>query len=81
MTGRLTRITHAVSLAAIGSLALVSSAIADFHLTKIRQINGEGGASADSSYIELQMYVRTWSAGTTSRFGTRMDCCSAPRSR
>jgi RTX calcium-binding nonapeptide repeat (4 copies) len=57
MTGRLTRITLAVSLAAIGSLALVSSAIADFHLTKIRQIKGEGGASADSSYIELQMYA------------------------
>jgi hypothetical protein len=57
MTGRLTRITLAVSLAAIGSLALVSSAIADFHLTKIRQIKGEGGVSADSSYIELQVYA------------------------
>src|SRR5215208_641479 len=57
MTGRPTRITLALSLAAIGSLGLVSSAIADYHLTKIREIKGEGGASADTSYIALQMYA------------------------
>jgi hypothetical protein len=57
MNGRLTRIALAASLAAAVSLALVSSAMADFHLTKIRQIKGEGGASPDTSYIELQMYA------------------------
>jgi len=39
------------------ALLVAPSASADYHLTKIRQIKGEGGASADTSYIELQMYA------------------------
>jgi hypothetical protein len=57
MNGRLTRIAFAASLAAAVSFALVSTASADFHLNKIRQIKGEGPASVDTSYIELQMYA------------------------
>jgi hypothetical protein len=57
MNRRLTRIALVAALAAGASLALASSASADFHLSKIRQIKGEGGASADTSYIQLQMYA------------------------
>jgi hypothetical protein len=57
MNGRLTRIALAASLAAAVSFALVSSASATNHLNKIRQIKGEGPASVDTSYIELQMYA------------------------
>jgi RTX calcium-binding nonapeptide repeat (4 copies) len=57
MNGRLTRIALAASLAAAVSLALVSTASATFDLNKIRQIKGEGPASVDTSYIELQMYA------------------------
>jgi hypothetical protein len=53
------RLRVAVIALAIGCVALVtaSSASADYHLTKIRQIKGEGGASLDTSYIELQMFA------------------------
>ncbi len=57
MMRRLTRIACVATLAAAASLALVSSASATSHLIKIRQIKGEGGASQDTSYIELQMYA------------------------
>jgi hypothetical protein len=49
------------ALVALAVLAVsgvgASSASADFDLNKIRQIKGEGGASADTSYIQLQMYA------------------------
>jgi RTX calcium-binding nonapeptide repeat (4 copies) len=57
MHRRLTRIACFMMLAAAASLAVVGSASADYHLNKIRQISGEGGASLDTSYIELQMYA------------------------
>ncbi len=57
MNRRLTRIALAATLAAAAGLAVVSSASATYHLTKIRQISGEGGASPNTSYIELQMYA------------------------
>jgi hypothetical protein len=46
----------ALIVLAVGGVG-ASSASADFHLNKIRQIKGEGGASADTSYIQLQMYA------------------------
>jgi RTX calcium-binding nonapeptide repeat (4 copies) len=57
MNRRLIRIVLAASLAVGVSVATVSSASATYHLNKIRQIKGEGGASPDTSYIELQMYA------------------------
>jgi hypothetical protein len=56
MSRRLTKIALAATLAAAVSGVLASSA-ATFELNKIRQISGEGGASPDTSYIELQMYA------------------------
>jgi hypothetical protein len=50
-------IALAAALAVGGGFTLASSASADFHLTKIRQISGEGGASRDTSYVQLQMYA------------------------
>jgi RTX calcium-binding nonapeptide repeat (4 copies) len=56
MHRRLSRIAAVMTLAAAASLAVVGSAGA-FELNKIRQISGEGGASPDTSYIQLQMYA------------------------
>lgn len=53
------RVVATVVTAALGlvtTTALSSSASADFHLTKIREIAGETAAS-NISYIELQMYA------------------------
>jgi hypothetical protein len=57
MNRRLNRIALAATLAVAGSFVLASSASATYHLTKIREISGEGGASPDTGYIELQMYA------------------------
>jgi hypothetical protein len=49
------RFVVAIALAAVVLAGVASSANADFHFTKIREISGETGGS-NLSYIELQMY-------------------------
>ena len=50
------RLAAVASFALIGAVAVASTASAQ-ELNKIRQIKGEGGASVDTSYIELQMFA------------------------
>jgi hypothetical protein len=50
------RLAAVASFALIGAVAVASTASAQ-ELNKIRQIKGEGAASQDTSYIELQMYA------------------------
>jgi hypothetical protein len=57
MMNRLKRMALGVALVVVAGFTLVPSASATYHLNKIRQISGEGGASPNTSYIELQMYA------------------------
>ncbi len=56
MKPRLTRIGIGLALTLCGALAAASSAAADYHLTKIKEISGSSGHNR-ASYIELQMYA------------------------
>jgi len=50
------KLTMAAALALCGSLVLVSTAMATFHFTKIREISGDPGGN-NTAYVELQMYA------------------------
>ncbi len=55
MKPRLTRIGIGLALTLFGALAAASSAAADYHLVKIKEVSGSAGHNR-ATYIELQMY-------------------------
>ena len=65
-------ITIGGALAVCGTFALVSTATAAFHFTKIREISGDPGGN-NESYVELQMYT----AGNNQIIGHNFFCYDA----
>ena len=77
MSGR-RKFVAAVALALVGLGAVASSASATFHLMKIREVSS-GTGTADSSYVEIQMYFDFQSFLSNGAKLVRCDAtCSSP---